>query len=253
MTCHVIVPCTSWEQFKAEKLSDLYGGQALDRSMFYFRGQRSSKQKLLSSFDRWFGNHKGTRALKQKASERFLELFVEETQRSEETSKVTEDTGVLALAQHHGVPTRLLDWTESPYIAAFFAFAGIADSTERIDTVAVWALDRSSPIWTKENGVELLSIASPYNQRLKNQLGKFTYLRAPYDTLEEHVAHFDGEDSSPRRFDIPATEAYRALADLDAMGINYSTVYPGLDGAASAAKLRMLLEAQSRGYVAPSV
>ncbi len=57
----------------------------------------------------------------------------------------------LALMQHQGVPTRLLDWTRSPYVAAYFAFG--ARSTERC---AIWAVDLD---WLKHRGSLLLQSA----------------------------------------------------------------------------------------------
>ena len=53
----------------------------------------------------------------------------------------------MALMRHYGAPTRLLDWTRSPYVAAFFA---LADAKEQ-QTSAIWAIDakalRAEAIW----------------------------------------------------------------------------------------------------------
>ena len=51
-----------------------------------------------------------------------------------------------ALMQHHGVPTRLLDWTESAYVGLYFAFE--SESQERGDS-ALWAMDMD---WLDDNG-----------------------------------------------------------------------------------------------------
>lgn len=61
----------------------------------------------------------------------------------------------LALMQHHGAPTRLLDWTLSPYIAAFFA---MEDPTTSSQGRAIWAIDLE---WCMLKGVEQIKRTSP--------------------------------------------------------------------------------------------
>src|SRR5215831_16215491 len=51
-----------------------------------------------------------------------------------------EDLEWLALMQHYGAPTRLLDWTRSAYVAAFFA----ADGASSPNAFAVWAVDQQA-------------------------------------------------------------------------------------------------------------
>jgi hypothetical protein len=66
----------------------------------------------------------------------------------------------LALMQHHGAPTRMLDWTESPYVALFFAM-----QSGKAEEAALWAIDLA---WLRTRSYEILrhhdkSIPERYN------------------------------------------------------------------------------------------
>lgn len=241
MSAPTVVQLDGWEDFKNVVGSRLFPLGAFERGVYLFRGHGSAGWPLMASFDRWYQGRDPAR--KANAAERLLALFQKESEGLDVDVAVwSDEVRRLSLAQHYGIPTRLLDWTESPYVAAFFAFAAIGLVPRAEEHVAVWVLDTRSPIWSREFGVELLDVPGEGNDRLRAQLGRFSLLRAPYDTLEEYVAHFPSGHEALRQYLLPSREAAIALADLDVMGINYSRVFPGLEGSARAARLRLSFE-----------
>jgi hypothetical protein len=246
------IPCKSWNEFKSMVVIELFGDKPFQKSRFLFRGQVDPDWQLTSSYDRWFDSQALQEDRRIEMAGKLLDSFRREARTAGQDSFLDgmPDEHIMAIAQHYGLPTRLLDWSESPYIASFFAFADVIILGMRPTSVTVWALDTTSFCWDKDRGTEIITIASPRsNVRLRNQEGKFTLLRTPSKCLEQHLEPFNiaySAEQPLRRFLIPSRDTAAALSELDAMGINASRAYYDLHGFAMAARihhqLRILAE-----------
>lgn len=207
---------------------------------FAYRGVGSHTFGLVASLDRRYANEDD--ATRRRLAERLATEF-EGFAVPMGLSRGLDLPDLLAVAQHHGLPTRLLDWTWSPYIAAYFAFSSFMRSShdpatgDRRTAVAVWRLDVTHHLAEAERDIAVpdvqVRVARPeLTPRLHAQQGLFT------------VNHRGGNladvvpDASLLQAVVPSTEAPVALADLELMGLHDAALFPDLTGAALAATAR---------------
>lgn len=143
-----------------------------------------------------------------------------------------DDWSMLALAQHHRLPTRLLDWTANPLAALWFACIEEKEQGDNSDRI-VWMFV------IKEHDI-IMNIKSPFNQektkvfrpnhitkRITSQNGWFTVHKFDEDKIIPLDIQFDGRFV---RYLIPENQRFNILNKLDAMGINNYSLFPDLEG-----------------------
>lgn len=218
-----------------------------------FRGHSNSDWLLSSPWERWLRRSSPdgwTYKRFTEALDRILKSFREAAIglpgfRSE---PLTENDW-WAIGRHHGLLTPLLDWTRSPYVAAFFAFsehaeqhlpgfkAGRLEAHPSCDhTVVVWRLDYVDDLCRRKH-FEVIATRRDEFHRQKAQQAVFTRLTDPNQYELESYLLSRRRARALLRYELPGSEMWEALDDLARMNINFGTLFPDLHGAAIQANI----------------
>lgn len=232
---------TSWRYF-----FDFINQRFLDYKFYIFRGQARQAWHLESTLDRLLSQtgQPASRRARQEHLERFV--LAARGRRGSNPPRIDDDNEWWALGQHHGLATPLLDWTESPFVALYFAFEDRNDSGSPFRVI--YALhypdvqEKSAAISRRYRRrgargrppiTEIVRPRSDENPRLVSQRGLFT--RGPDGmTIDAWV-----RGNFPRRtggavlirFRLPNRDRDQCLRFLNRMNINHLSLFPDLYGA----------------------
>lgn len=226
------VALDSWEQY-GEFVSEALRGGLGDSSIqdWVFRGHASDDYKLVPSLDRQWGGL---------APDVRLDLYRRTLQTLRESGTLempsgASDSVVGGILQHHGAPTRLLDWTRSPYVAAYFAVLDppARPEDEPVEACAIWALNRKSSLWKAQESVVLMRADYAANERARAQRGYFSHNMTLEPDLEVIIKQYHERQPgiSCVKITLPREDSGIALREMELMGIHAYAMFPGVEGA----------------------
>lgn len=237
----------SWREFLELVESEELRGWA-------FRGQRDAEWGLESSLtrrlkqfvpqDKWAEQeNRAIRVFKRKAH-----YFLNDT------SALKDDFRCLALMQHHGAPTRLLDFTKSPFVASHFALQSstTAAAVFAVNTPALWheATPPGHPELTREaidprnpdalsryylsNKYPVVWPGEPWtmDRRIVAQAGTFMLPGKMDVTVEELLNNYVYSKPILAKIVLSPEMRQEAMEALYRMNITNATLFPDLDGLA---------------------
>ncbi len=245
------ITVSSWNELQTELFAESWNEKlGRFRSRYAFRGLSDREYKLESRLYRHGGDF-------NKLEKHLLRNFKKYAHRD-----VVEKDSIwnwLSVAQHYGLPTRLMDWTYSPFIAMHFATANL----DKFDTDGViWALnyvhthnllptklrkkldEEGANVFTVEMLFESIKSISELEQLSKKPFVMFFEPPSIDDRIVNQFAFFSVSSHSNvvlntwleekqdiwRRIIIPAKLKWEIRDKLDQANITERVLFPGLDG-----------------------
>lgn len=233
-----------------------------------YRGQRLAGWPLQTSLERCFNRHKipQVRALEVESDllREFRRAYHHYSSRVPNRAEAIE---WLSLMQHHGAPTRLLDFTYSIYVASYFAIEATDQDAAVWAVDGQWAINESARLLRaagkKDTHVQqlrerftegseritrhlffeppLVPLACPINpfrlnERLRIQKGVFIIAGSVECSFLDNLEALPDHNNRERilKIIIPQSFAEPALVNLFQMNISRASLFPGLDGYAQA-------------------
>ena len=237
----------SWSEFRDKMFSQC----CENPERWIFRGMSNSKWVLKTSLERL-----PSELPKIDIEDSLISYFKKRVHHYIKIADIPDDTDLIdwmTLMQHYGAPTRLLDWTLSPFIASFFAFeSNIQDD----QNVSIWAINTE---WLNSQNEEIIGeedyqktdllnlhyqkpekiskgLIYPVfprkdNERVINQKGRFLIGLNPYlDFMSNFNIYKKGIKNNLLKYNLSRVYTTHALYELDLMNINYSILFPGIEG-----------------------
>lgn len=245
-------------------------GDMLNFGEYIWRGQRCDLWKLEPTIKRLVKGEETAQTQNSNFEKNHLETFKRAARgrRGMSPTVINDENEWWALGQHHGLATPVLDWTTSPFVAAFFAFSAV--DSEQTNHRAIYALHKPTiedivkkvrldeDVRREEEKEKLKSAGKPLgiirgyilnskaepdliffnpmsdeNQRLISQGGLFTRSRTDLSIEDWIMKHHKAEDDEITLLKclIPDDERARCLQLLNRMNINPLSLFPDLTGA----------------------
>ena len=249
------ITVATWNEFVA--LSAELDGWA-------FRGQQDAGWPLQTSLARYLQAYVPDRSSWRLREERAIRIFRRKAHNYLDNPAVLDNAlRCLALMQHHGAPTRLLDFTKSPFVAAFFALErAIGDAAVyALNTPRLWAaaprgqpaMDRNSIdprlsgnfarlFLPNTNAIVWIGEPTEMDRRLVAQSGTLVVPGMVDQPLDEILRHYGGSGTLLKKIVLPKGMRGEAMKALYRMNITNATLFPDLDGLARSIGMELEME-----------